>query len=229
MFQHEQTAQDRLINFMYGVYGLMTGALTLTAITSYYVAQIPNIEITLFGSPLLVVFLFVGQVLLVLALSFMIQRLTFPMALTMFLVYSVSVGITTSVVFLVYTEASIVQTFIVAAGMFGVMTIYGYLTHTDLTKIGNVMMMALWGLIIAVLVNLFFRNPLFDLLISAAGVLVFTALTAYDTQKIKQIGQHMMADQEMMPKVAVLGALTLYLDFVNLFLYLLRFMGRRRD
>ena len=132
-------------------------------------------------------------------------------------------------IFLVYTQASIMQTFIVTAGMFGVMTIYGYLTHTDLTKLGNVMMMAVWGLIIALLVNLFFRNPMFDLLISAAGVLVFTALTAYDTQKIKQIGEHMMADDEMMSKVAVLGALTLYLDFVNLFLYLLRFMGRRRD
>lgn len=229
MFQHEQTAQDRLINFMYGVYGLMTGALTLTAITSYYIAQIPNIEVTLFGSPLLVALLFIGQILLVLGLSFMIQRLTFPMALTMFLVYSVSVGVTTSVIFLVYTEASIMQTFIVTAGMFGVMTIYGYLTHTDLTKLGNVMIMALWGLIIALLVNLFFRSPIFDLLISAAGVLVFTALTAYDTQKIKQIGEHMIADQEMMAKVAVLGALTLYLDFVNLFLYLLRFMGRRKD
>ncbi len=151
------------------------------------------------------------------------------MALTMFLVYAVSVGVTTSVIFLIYTQASIVQTFVVTAAMFGVMTIYGYLTHTDLTKLGNVMMMALWGIIIAVLVNLFFKNPMFDLLISIAAVVVFTVLTAYDTQKIKQIGQHMLADDEMMAKVAVLGALTLYLDFVNLFLYLLRFMGRRRD
>lgn len=229
MFHQEQTVQDRIINFMYGVYGLMTGALTITAITAYGIAQIPNIEITLFGSPLLITLLFIGQLALVFGLGFMIQRLTFPMALTMFLVYSISVGITTSVIFLVYTQASIVQTFAVAAGMFGVMTIYGYVTHTDLTKLGNVMMMALWGLIIALLVNLFFRNPMMDLLISAAGVLLFTALTAYDTQKIKQIGEHMMADREMMAKVAVLGALSLYLDFVNLFLYLLRFMGRRRD
>ncbi len=229
MFQSEQTMQDRLVNFMYGVYGLMSGALTITAITSYFVSRIPNIETTLFGSPLLVMLIFIAQLALVFGLSLMIQRLTFPMALTMFLAYSVSVGITTSVIFLVYTEASIMQTFVVAAGMFGTMTIYGYLTGTDLTRLGNVMMMAIWGLIIAVLVNIFFQNPMFDLLISAAGVLIFTALTAYDTQKIKQIGEHMMADQEMMGKVAVLGALTLYLDFVNLFLFLLRFMGRRRD
>lgn len=229
MYQHDQTVQERLINFMYGVYGLMSGALTLTAITAYFVAQIPNIEVSLFGSPLLMTLIFIGQFALVLGLGFMIQRLTFPMALTMFLVYSISMGITMSVIFLVYTQASIVQTFAVTAGMFGIMTIYGYLTHTDLTKLGNVMIMILWGLILAVLVNLFLRNPLFDLLISAAMVIVFTALTAYDTQKIKQIGQHMMADDEMMAKVAVIGALTLYLDFVNLFLYLLRFMGRRRD
>jgi FtsH-binding integral membrane protein len=214
---------------MYGVYGLMAGAFSITAITAYFIAQIPNIETTLFGSPLLVTLLFIGQLALVIGLSFALPRLSFPMALAMFFAYSISVGITISVIFLAYTQASIVQTFAVTAGMFGVMTIYGYLTHADLTRIGNVMIMALWGLIIAILVNLFMRSPMFDLLISGAAVIIFTVLAAYDTQKIKQMGEYMMADQEMMAKVAVLGALTLYLDFVNLFLYLLRFMGRRRD
>ena len=225
----EQTVQDRLVNFMYGVYGLMSGALALTAVTAYFISTIPHIEVTLFGSPLLVTLLFVGQIALVIALGMLIQRLTFPMALTMFFVYAISLGVTLSVVFLVYTKASIVQTFVVTSGMFGVMTIYGYVTGTDLTKLGNVLMMAVWGLIIALLVNLFLRNPMFDLMISAAGVVIFTLLTAYDTQKIKQMGEHMLGDQEMMGKVAVIGALTLYLDFVNLFLFLLRFMGRRRD
>jgi FtsH-binding integral membrane protein len=229
MFQSDQTMQERLINFMYGVYGLMTGALTITALTAYFVARIPNIETTLFGSPVLMTFIFIGQLALVVGLSLALARLTFPMALAFFLVYSVSVGITVSAVFLIYTTASIVQAFAVTAAMFGAMTIYGYLTHTDLTRFGNVMIMALWGLIIALLVNIWMQNPMFDLLITCAGVLIFTALTAYDTQRIKQIGQHMMADDGMMAKVAVLGALTLYLDFVNLFLYLLRFMGRRRD
>ncbi len=229
MFQSEQSLQDRLVNFMYGVYGLMSGALALTAVTSYFIATIPNISTTLFGSPLLVTLIVIGQLALVIGLSVMINRLTFPMALTMFFVYAISVGVTTSVIFLVYTKASIVQTFIVASATFGVMTIYGYLTGTDLTRVGNIAMMALWGLIIALLVNLFFQSPMIELVISAVGVLVFTVLTAYDTQKIKQIGAHMIGDQEMMSKVAVLGALTLYLDFVNLFLFLLRFMGRRRD
>ena len=229
MFSSEQTMQDRLVTFMYGVYGLMSGALAITAVTSYFVSTIPNIETTLFGSPLLVTLIFIAQLALVIGLSLMIQRLTFPMALTMFFVYAISLGVTLSIIFLVYTKASIMQTFVVCSGMFGVMTIYGYLTNADLTKLGNVAMMALWGLIIALLVNLFFRNPLFDLIISGAGVLIFTLLTAYDTQKIKRMGEYMLGDQEMMGKVAILGALTLYLDFVNLFLFLLRFMGRRRD
>lgn len=229
MFESEYSMQDRLVNFMYGVYGLMSGALAITAVTAYSISRIPHITNTLFGSPLLVTLIMIGQLILVISLGFMIQRLSFPMVLTMFLVYSISVGVTLSVVFLVYTTASIVQTFAVASGMFGIMTIYGYLTGTDLTRIGNVAMMALWGLILALLINLFFRSPMADLIISAGGVLIFTVLTAYDTQKIKQMGMQMLGDREMMGKVAVFGALTLYLDFVNLFLYLLRFMGKRKN
>ena len=225
----EQTMQDRLVNFMYGVYGLMSGALAVTAVIAYFISRIPNIEFTLFGSPLLVTLIFIGQLALVVSLSMIIQRLTFPMALAMFFVYAMSMGVTLSVVFLVYTDASIMQAFGVSSAMFGTMTIYGYLTGTDLTKIGNVAMMALFGLIIALLVNLYLQSPQVDLFVSAAGVLIFTILTAYDTQKIKMMGQQMMGDNEMMPKIAVVGALSLYLDFVNLFLFLLRFMGRRRN
>ena len=225
----EQSLQDRLVNFMYGVYGLMSGALTVTAVTAYMVSRIPNIETTLFGSPLLVTLIFLGQIGLVIALSAMIARLTFPMALAMFFAYAISLGVTLASVFLVYTEASIIQAFAVSAAMFGAMTIYGYVTGTDLTRIGNVAIMGVWGMIIALLVNLYFQSPQLDLFISGVGVLAFTVLTAYDTQKIKMIGQHMMGDDEMMPKIAVIGALTLYLDFINLFLFLLQFMGRRRD
>ncbi len=229
MFESEYAGQERLVDFMYAVYGLMSGALALTTVTAYYISTIPHITTTLFASPLLVTFIIIAQFALVIGLSAMIQRLTFAMALSMFLVFSISMGVTTSIVFVVYTLGSIVQTFGVAAGMFGVMCIYGYLTRTDLTKVGNVAMMGLWGIIIAFLVNLFLQNPMIDLVFSAIGVVVFTALTAYDTQKIKQMGQYMMGDREMMGKVAVRGALTLYLDFINLFLLLLRFMGRRRD
>ncbi len=229
MFESEQTMQDRVVNFMYAVYGLMSGALALTAVTAFYISQIPNIATTLFGSPLITTFIFIGQLALVFALSGMIQRLSFPMALAMFFLFAISIGITTSVIFLAYTTASIFQTFAVAAGMFGVMTIYGYVTGTDLTRLGNVLIMAVFGLIIAMVVNYFLHSPMVNLLISMAGVILFTLLTAYDTQKIKQFGEHLITDKEMMSKVAVLGALTLYLDFINLFLFLLQFMGRRRD
>ena len=229
MFESEYTGQERVVDFMYGVYGLMSGALAVTAATAYYVSTIPHIATTLFASPLLMTLIFFGQLALVIGLSAMIQKLTFPMALTMFMVYSISVGVTTSLIFLVYTFGSIVQTFAVAAGMFGVTSIYGYLTGADLTKLGNVMMMAVWGIIIALLVNLWLQNPILDLWISAVGVVAFTALTAYDTQKIKQMGQYLLGSGQMAGKVAVIGALTLYLDFINLFLLLLRFMGKRRD
>lgn len=229
MFEHQQSLQDRLVNFMYGVYALMTGALSVSAVTAYMVSRIPNIEVTLFGSPSLMMLIVLAQFALVIAISAMINRLTFPMALALFFAFATTLGVTLSSIFLVYTQASIVQTFAVAAGMFGAMTIYGYTTGADLTRIGNIAIMGLWGLLIALLVNLFFQSPQFDLFISAAGVLIFTVLTAYDTQKIKMIGEHMMADQEATAKIAVIGALTLYLDFINLFLFLLRFMGRRRD
>ncbi len=226
---NSQSIQDRLVNFMYGVYGLMSGGLTLTALTAFYVSRIPNIEQTLLGNSLLMTFLFIGQIALVIGLSALISRLTFPMALLMFFAYSISLGVTLSGIFLVFTDASLVQTFGVAAGTFGAMTIYGYLTNADLTKMGNVLMMILFGLIIAMFVNLFMGSTILDLIISVAGVVVFTLFTAYDTQKIKQMGQAMLGEDEMLAKVAVYGALILYLDFVNLFLYLLRFMGKRRD
>lgn len=229
MFNSEQTMQERLSNFMYGVYGLMSGGLTITAMTAYYVARIPNIEQTLLNNSLLMTLIFIGQFALVIALTALFSRLTFPMALLMFFTYAISLGITLSGVFLLFTAGSVAQTFGVAAGMFGAMTIYGYLTDTDLTRMGNVLMMLLIGLIIAMLVNLFMQSSVFNLMISAAGVVIMTLFTAYDTQKIKQLGMGLLGHDEMFAKVAVLGALMLYLDFINLFLFLLQFMGKKRD
>ncbi len=229
MYESEYTGDTRLANFMYSVYGLMGAALAVTCATAYYVSTIANIRTTLFGSPGLMTVLVVVQLALVFGLAAAIEKLSLALAVTMFAVYAISVGITTSAIFLVYTPGSIVQTFGVAAGMFGVMGVYGYLTGSDLSKLGNIAMMGLWGIIIALLVNMWLQNPVIDLVFSGIGVVVFTALTAYDTQKIRQMGQSMMGSGQMMGKVAVIGALTLYLDFINLFLFLLRFMGRRRD
>ena len=151
-------------------------------------------------------------------------------ATIVFLAYSLLSGVTLAPIFLVYTAASIGTTFLVTAGTFGVMATYGIVTKTDLTRIGNILMMALIGLIIASVVNMFLGSSMMDLIISAVGVLIFTGLTAYDAQKIKDMSvQFQGHDADVQTKVAVIGALSLYLDFINLFLMLLRFLGDRRD
>ncbi len=226
MFHSDYSMSERLSSFMYGVYAWMTCALVLTACTAYYIALVPQavaIIASLFW-PLLLV-----QIGLIIGLSRFLDRMTLTTALLMFLLYSVSVGAMLSAVFYVYTTASIFSAFLTTAGMFGGMSVYGYMTRSDLTAMGNIAIMMLWGLMLGIVVNWFFRNPGVEYMISGAGVIIFTLLTAYDTQKIKRLGQQMLTDQEMMEKVMILGALTLYLDFINLFLFLLRFMGRRRN
>ena len=229
MFHQESMAQERLNSFIATVYGLMAGALAITASVAFYVAHTPAIQRYIFTNPFVMTGIFIGQMALVIGLSFFIQRLTFATALLFFCVYAVSVGVTISVVFLVYSMGSIYQTALVTGGMFGVMSLYGYFTKSDLTTIGNIMFMGLIGLILGGLVNLYFQNPAFDYFLSGVGVIVFTLLIAYDAQKVKQIGRQIFQDESLKGKLAIIGALTLYLDFINLFLYLLRFMGRRRE
>lgn len=222
----------REVNLMYRVYAWMCLALAITAATAYFVAQSPTIMGILFGkssSSLLLGGLFIGQLALVVILSSLLQRMSFAMASFLFIVYAATLGITLSFIFLVYTATSIAATFLVASGMFGAMALYGYYTKSDLSSLGSYLLMALIGLIIGGVVNIFLRNESFHFVLSAVGVLVFTLLTAYDVQKIKTMSQEMLADRETMAKVSILGALVLYLDFVNLFLYLLQFMGRRKE
>jgi len=226
MFHSDYSMSERLSSFMYGVYAWMTCALVLTACTAYYIALIPQAVAIVHG-------LFWPLVLLQIGLIFgfyrFLDRMTLTTALLMFLLYSVSVGAMLSTVFYVYTTASIFSTFLTTAGMFGGMSVYGYMTRSDLTAIGNIAIMMVWGLVLGLVVNIFLRSTSIDFMLSGAGVIIFTLLTAYDTQKIKRLGQQMLTEQEMMEKVMVLGALTLYLDFINLFVYLLRFTGRRRN
>jgi uncharacterized protein len=136
--------------------------------------------------------------------------------------------VTLSFLLLIYTAASVAQVFALTAGLFGVMALYGYVTKTDLTRWGNLLFMALIGLLLAMVVNVFLRNSVVDLALSALGVLIFVGLTAYDSQKIKQMAAAVDPESEMAAKVAIIGALRLYLDFINLFLRLLRLFGKRR-
>jgi len=221
--------QAEAARFMYGVYGWMAFALSITAGISYYIFTTKTLFRYLQTNPGLIIGLVVLQFALVIALAFFLMRMTLTMAITAFVVYAASVGVTMASIFFIYTESSIAATFLVTAGMFGAMCLYGYFTKAGLSAIGSFAIMGLFGLIIGLLVNLFLRSVRFDYLLSAFGVVVFTLLTAYDTQKIKRIAARLGVDRETRGKVAILGALTLYLDFLNLFLFLLGFMCRRLE
>ncbi len=221
----------RETNLMYRVYAWMCYGLLLTTATAYYVASSPAIMKLIFHdhSFIIPMVLFLIQIGLVIALSAFIQKMTFSSAVILFSLFALSMGVTLSVIFIAFTLQSIFSTFLVASGMFGAMAIYGYVTKADLTSMGSFLFMALIGLIIGGFVNMFLHSEKFNYVLSAIGVLVFTLLTAYDVQKIKRMTQDMLEDKETMAKVTIVGAMTLYLDFVNLFLYLLQFMGRRRE
>lgn len=228
-YEYDETYQGRISRFMYRVYGWMMVGLLLTGGIAYYVSTVPAIYETIFKNSALFIILFILQIALVMGLSFFVHRLSYGAAALIFLLYAALLGVTLSSIFLLYTQTSIFSTFLVAALMFGVMCVYGYFTQTDLTSIGNMCLMALIGLIIGGVVNIFLKSPAFNFVLSGIGVIVFTLLTAYDSQKIKQMAQQLMVDQSTMNKIAILGALALYLDFINLFLYLLQFTGKRKD
>jgi len=215
--------------FMYKVYGWMSFALAVTAAVAYYLFRTQVLFHYLMTHSMALLGLIILQFALVFILVFYMFRMSYITALALFTVYAASLGITMSSVFFVYTTSSIYLTFLITAGMFAGMSVYGYFTKSDLTSVGSFAGMALWGIIGAMLLNFWFRSGTFDYVISIIGVIVFVLLTAYDTQKIKQMGQRFATDQEGRKKVALLGALTLYLDFINLFLFLLRFTGNQRE
>ncbi len=210
------------------VYVWMAMALAITAITAYGVASSPALTSLIFGNKLIFFGLIIAELVLVFWVSARIEKLSLTKATLMFIVYSVLNGATLATIFFDYSPEIITKTFFVTAGTFGAMAVYGYFTKSDLSSWGKLLIMAVIGLIIAGVVNIFLRSSLTDFVISVVGVLIFVGLTAYDSQKIKRMLM-MQADMgETAQKVALMGALSLYLDFINLFLYLLRLFGRNR-
>ena len=209
------------------VYVWMTLALVITGFTSYGVATSPGILQAIYGNQLLFSGMIIAEFALVIGVSAAIHRLSLTTATLMFILYSVINGALLSYIFLVYTASSVATVFFITAGTFGAMALLGYTTKTDLSSIGKYLIMALIGLIIATVVNLFIQSTGFTLILSYVGVLIFVGLTAYDSQKIKQMLLQAPDAGEGAQKLALLGALTLYLDFINLFIYLLRIFGRR--
>ncbi|MBQ7578060.1 MAG: Bax inhibitor-1/YccA family protein [Synergistaceae bacterium] len=212
------------------VYQFMALGLIITSVAAYLTASSPAMINFLFGSRAPLIIAVVVELGLVFYLGFAINKISAGTALILFLLYSLVNGLTCSVLLLVYTQASIYQAFFTTAGMFGVMSIYGLYTKRDLTGMGSFLIMGLFGLIIAGLINMFMRSTGMEMAISIMGIIIFMGLTAYDTAKIKQLSMTVNgADDSALTKIAVIGALQLYLDFINLFIYLLRLFGKRRD
>ncbi len=211
------------------VYLWMTLALVITAITAYGVATSPAAIQFILGNRIVFFGLIIAEFALVFAVGGMINRLSITTATLLFTLYSVVNGATLSIVLLAYTQESVTQVFFITAGTFAAMSAVGYLTKRDLSSVGRILFMALIGLIIATVVNIFWKNSGFMAILNYLGVLIFVGLTAYDTQKIKNMLLTAEDGGEVGQKMALLGALTLYLDFINLFLYLLRILGKARD
>ncbi len=228
------STQSAAAAFISQVFTYMAGALAITGVTAFLFGT--NLElISMLRNPETGGNTTLGWVVMFAPLAFvflmgaMMQRLSAAMMMLCFAFYSVLMGMSLSYIFLMYTQAAISTTFFITAGTFGVMAFVGYTTKTDLTKFGKLLMMALIGIIIGSLVNMFLGSSGLDYIISIGGVLIFTGLTAYDTQKLKEIGAQVGTGTQEASKMAIWGALSLYLDFINLFLFLLRLFGGRRD
>ena len=214
--------------FMVRVYNWMTAGLGITGFMAFYISNSQAMMNIIFGNPIMPIALIITQIGLVFWLATRVMQMSASKATGVFMLYAGLTGITFSAIFMAYTTASIFSTFLVTAGTFGAMSLSFYTTKKDLTSWGSFLFMGLIGIIIASLVNMFMQSSMMHMIITYAGVLIFVGLTAYDTQKIKEMNILGNEGTEEDTKEAIRGALTLYLDFINLFLMLLRLMGDRR-
>lgn len=219
--------------FMSSVFSWMFAALAITSIVAYYFGN--SLELlsllinTELGKPTILGYaVMFSPFAFILVMSFGFNRISYPVLLFLFLLYSAVMGMSLSFIFLAYTASSIFTTFIASSAMFGTMALVGYTTKTDLTKFGSIMIMGLFGIIIASLINMFLHSGTMEYIISFIGVLVFTGLTAYDVQKLKNIGAGVELGTASAGKLVIMGALNLYMDFINLFIMLLRLFGDRK-
>lgn len=223
-----EQAQELQRAFIVKVYGWMMTGLMLTGIVSFMTVSSTQILELVFSNKMVYIGLVIAQLGLVVWLSVRVAKMSAMTATLVFMGYSALTGLTLAIVFLAYTASSIASTFFVTGGMFGVMSFYGATTKRDLTGMGSFMMMGLVGVILASLVNLFFHNEMVYWISTYVGIIIFVGLTAYDTQKIKEMSALSLTDAESEQKGAIIGAFRLYLDFINLFLLLLRVLGRRK-
>lgn len=221
-----QALAEATANFMRRTYAWMVGGITLTAIIAWYVYS-SGVYLSIVGGGLFYVLIF-GQLGLVIGLSAAINKISKTVAGILFIAYSALTGVTFSVILAAFEMATVINVFFVAAAMFAGISFYGFVTKRSLNAIGSFVMTGLIGLIVAIVINIFVQSSALEFLISVAGVLIFAGLTAYDTQKLKEMAAIELENGEAAGKASILGALTLYLDFINLFLFLLRLIGGRK-
>ena len=222
----DSQAQSKVSAYFTQVYAWMAVALGISGAVAWYTADSGLLIKMMTTSPGLFYVALISELVLVMVLTFMLQRMSLPVAMVMFVAYSALTGFTLSTIFLVYTAASIATTFVMAASIFGVMALYGLFTNRNLGAWGGFLLMSLFGMILASLVNLFLKSTMIDWMMTYAGVFVFSGLAAYDHQKLKAMC--LMSQGDSLGRLAIYGALNLYLDFINLFLSLLRAFGKRR-
>ena len=227
VFPTAAAAAERVTTFLRAVYGWMFAGLAITAFVAYTVAASPALIGTLVSNQFLFLGLFLVQLGVVFFLAARVDRLAPGTATLLFIAYSALTGLTLSVILIAYTGASIATTFVVTAGMFGALALYGTTTSRSLAGVGQFVFMGLIGLVLASVVAMFWRNAALEFLISVVGVIVFTGLTAWDAQRLRMMATAI--PEGKLGSYAILGALSLYLNFINLFLFLLRFMGGRRN
>lgn len=227
-YESEAEIKQGLNTYISTVFAWMFVGLAITTAIAYAVSVTPALVYLIAGNPILFYGIMIGELILVVFLSARIMKMRFATAFVTFLLYAALNGVTFSVILLVFTQSSVWNTFLIAAVTFGVMALYGRFTRTDLTRFGSMLFMGLIGVVVLSLVNLFLNSSSLGWLISVIGLFVFLGLTAYDTQKLKGYYFSTAGQGELRQKLGVMGALALYLDFINLFLMLLRLFGRRK-
>lgn len=221
------TFDSALRDYMVKVYQYMSIALAISGLVAFMVASSPALMQAIFGTPLAFVVM-LAPLGFVIFFGFKLNSISAEKAKSFLWIYSALMGLSLATIFAVYTATSITRVFLITASTFGAMSIYGYTTKKDLTSFGSFLIMGLIGIMIASLINIFLKSSGLDFAISLLGVFIFIGLTAYDTQRIKQTYYHFAGNNEMVSKMAVMGALNLYMDFINLFIMLLRFFGERK-
>ncbi len=228
-YKDYESTNNNINKYIYNVYGWMSCGLLLTSFTAWYTTKIPILLEMIFFNRLFLFTIIITQIIIVFIISNMINRLNINIAITLFMLYSMLTGLSISSIFLIYTYTSISVTFLIASLMFALMSLWGYTSKQDLTKIGNISIMILIGIIISTIINTMIQSKYLLWIISYIGIISFSILIAWDTQKLKEIGINLINNNEQIKKYSILGALILYLDFINLYLLILKLVGVKSE